>query len=318
MRKNRRDRKRREKLEQHKEKNKELEAKLTSEKARCEELSSNLDALKRLSDNQKKRLKVKSTTEASPLLHEIDPQLLLKSKSDSYLGKGSFGTVELHHFHGYCVAVKQFDVKSSSKQDVVKEASIMAKLCHNNLPYLFGVCTKVEPYCIVSRFCEIGGKSFTILNALGDHECSTLPWFNLMQQASSALHYLHKAGYLHNDIKCDNILLTSNGSSSTNVNAVLNDFGKCTPVTGGKMYRLSSQDKQKYYKYHSHIAPEVIEGVAAQSTKSDIYSLGLAFYFVAKTFKNEALRAMSKLCTRSEPTLRCELAFLDCKLKEKL
>ena len=135
-----------------------------------------------------------------------------------------------------------------------------------------------------------------------------------MRQASSALYYLHNAGYLHNDIKCDNILLTSNDSSSTNVNAVLNDFSKCTPVTEGKMYRLSSQDKQKYHKYHSHIAPEVIEGVASQSTKSDIYSLGLAFYFVAKTFKDEELRAISKLCTRSEPTLRCELASW----KEKL
>jgi hypothetical protein len=110
-------------------------------------------------------------------LHQIDPVLLSQFKSDSFLGKGTFGTVELHKFHGYCVPGKKFKSNYSSKQAVLREATIMSRLSHQNLPYLFGICTESTPYCIVSRFCGIEGESVTVHDALTKESSATLPWF---------------------------------------------------------------------------------------------------------------------------------------------
>ena len=54
----------------------------------------------------------------------------------------------------------------------------------------------------------------------------------------------------------------------------------------------------------------MIEGNAPQSVESDIFSLGLVFYNVSKVFENTELRQMAKLCTRSNPALRCKLSEL--------
>jgi serine/threonine protein kinase len=84
-----------------------------------------------------------------------------------------------------------------------------------------------------------------------------------MQESASALDYMHKSGYLHNDIKSDNLLLTKDPapklSENESVHVVLNDFGKSTNITEGKLYNLSPAE-EKYYKIHNYIAPEVIEG----------------------------------------------------------
>lgn len=118
-------------------------------------------------------------------------------------------------------------------------------------------------------------------------------------------------------MKSDNLLLTRDSiptpsqSEKQSVHVVLNDLGKSRRITQGKLYKLSSAEKEKYYKLHSYIAPEVIEGVAPQSVQSDIFSLGIVFYDVAKVFKiNKLNRQIAKKCTRSNPTMRCNLVEL--------
>ena len=250
--------------------------------------------------------KANSNSDSKLELHEINPALLSQFKSDSFLGKGTFGTVEIRKFHWYCVAVKKFKTDQSSKQDVLREATIMSRLSHQHLPYLFGICSTSTPYCLVSRFCGIEGEAVTVLDALRKESSAKLPWFSLM----------HRSGYLHNDVKSDNLLLTQDPSPTQsqsvnqNVHVVLNDFGKSRCITQGKLYKLSPAEKEKYYKLHSHIAPEVIEGDAPQSVQSDIFSLGIVFCDVAGVFKIDSLRQFAKRCTRSNPAMRYNLVEL--------
>ena len=176
--------------------------------------------------------------------------------------------------------------------------------------------------CTLSNICIKACLSFEhqfyqIYDALGKSECSNFPWLQLMFESADALEYLHSLVFLHNDIKTDNMLLTGDSSplGNENVHVVLCDFGKATEVSNGRHYKLTSLQKQEYYKKHSHIAPEVIEGHHAQSIMSDIFSFGLVFYHVAKMFENQRLRELAKLCTRCDPCLRCCLTDLKCKIK---
>ena len=64
---------------------------------------------------------------------------------------------------------------------------------------------------------------------------------------------------------------------------VLIDFGKAFYVTEAKMYTSTPREKEKYRKYHEHIAPELVRGTHKQLTASDIYSFGRLVSFVNNT-----------------------------------
>jgi serine/threonine protein kinase len=100
-----------------------------------------------------------------------------------------------------------------------------------------------------------------------------------------AMLYLHtQIEIIHNDIKCNNILLADSpsiASSSSSQNGltlqhhvVLIDFGKATDRTRGRHYNLSEIEMVTYLTRYPHIAPEVTHGEKPLSTSSDIYSLG--------------------------------------------
>lgn len=90
-------------------------------------------------------------TNAKPQLRisHIDPEMIEDISVSGvpqqvYLGRGSFGIVRLQSYRGIDVAVKEL-LPRAMVADLMHEAQILASLCHPNLPYLFGVCTKSRP-----------------------------------------------------------------------------------------------------------------------------------------------------------------------------
>lgn len=75
--------------------------------------------------------------------------------------------------------------------------------------------------------------------------------------------YVHRKGYLHNDIKSSNVLQICNESQ---YQPVLIDFGKSRPIKeeGQKRVRADS----------SSYLPEVVKGIRAETVASDVFSLG--------------------------------------------
>ena len=54
----------------------------------------------------------------------------------------------------------------------------------------------------------------------------------------------------------------------------------------------------------------MIEADAPQSVQSDIFSLGIVFFDVARVYKIDSLRQFAKRCRRSNPAMRYNLVEL--------
>lgn len=219
------------------------------------------------------------------------------------LGTGTFGSCRKMYYRGLPVAVKEFHPGLSSCSDVQKEAQLMSELSHPGIPFLFGVCSKEEPHLLISSFYEISGKSYTLHNALLKNSLKlTLPtWAKLLNDLAKSVHYLNNKGYVHRDIKADNILISFHNND---YHAILIDFGKCIKLSCVSIKKLSLENQELYKKNHKQIAPEIVNGTHPPSGASDIYSLGRIFKHVAVKFSSEHLMALAEKCTNEEPKER--------------
>ena len=255
-------------------------------------------------------------------LHEIDPAFLMNpvkngQPTEVYLGQGSFSIVKLKIYRGVHVAVKQYRA-CTQKADVVNEATVLARLCHPNLPYFFGMCTQSSPYRLVMQFHGIDLQTVTLSKEMFEKKVIVGPasWFIACSQIIEAICYLHEGVHiLHNDIKPDNVLVSvDQNSPNSGYQIILSDFGKSTTIAQGRLYHLSESDKEQYLMRYPHIAPEVVRGESKQTTASDIFAVGVlfkklnnhdCFFSLSSSLKNDFALLSSK-CTacnyRSRPS----------------
>lgn len=148
--------------------------------------------------------KKESSTLKVPHLLEIDHTILHDPIGDSLESEvqGSFTVVKMKLFRGIKVADKELQPRTVLS-DVRKEAYTLAKLCHPHLPYLFGVCTKSQPYKIVMQFHSIQDStmSLTLSSAFIKKISDSHAWLGISIQIMEVLSYIHdEVQILHNDI----------------------------------------------------------------------------------------------------------------------
>ena len=170
---------------------------------------------------------------------------------------------------------------------------------------MFGVCTLRKPYAIVMEFYGVDGKCVTIQkaaqhNLLGQQET----WAGTLQQCCEAVNHLHSQGYVHGDLKGDNILFHH---TDNHYHPVIIDFGKMAKMECMTKYKLSSSAQHKYRRYYPHIAPEVVRGTHPKSPKSDIYSLGMVFSLICHHSVFEQLKQVAAKCIHEFPEERPDL-----------
>ena len=95
------------------------------------------------------------------------------------------------------------------------EANILARFAHPNLPYLFGVCIGDSPSIVLS-YHGMGNHSVTIDCALFTKSQAIkgiivgINWLTVLKEIINGLDHLHTRYHvIHNDLKNDNIVLTS-------------------------------------------------------------------------------------------------------------
>ena len=140
---------------------------------------------------------------------EIDPSLV-KKILDEPIGSGTFGNVFIAEYRGMKVAVKEMKGKDGSqketersRQEVLHEANVLITLGdHPNLPFLFGMCTKHQPFSIVLQFHGTGNKSLTLHKVLRNKMMNMERTATVFKELAGTLHYIHSKGLLHNDLKC--------------------------------------------------------------------------------------------------------------------
>ena len=96
---------------------------------------------------------------------------------------------------------------------------------------------------------------------------------SLLLNIGNGLNYIHNRGFLHNDLKLDNVAIGTSIVSSR-LKAFIIDFGKVCLTENGKMYKLSEEEKEHYKHEHPQVALDLRDGLVSQSNSTDIYSFG--------------------------------------------
>lgn len=159
-----------------------------------------------------------------------------------------------------------------------------------------------RPYVLVTEFYGIDGKCVTLDNAVKGRLPLSIPdWAKVLGKTSEALSFVHSKGFIHGDIKSNNIVIRSESSSYV---PVIIDFGKMKKISEAKKYNLTSKEKERYSKKYKHIAPEVVKGSHPKSPASDIYSLGQVISLVCFYHRSSQLQNIAKQCIHGTPEKR--------------
>jgi serine/threonine-protein kinase len=89
---------------------------------------------------------------------------------------------------------------------------------------------------------------------------------DILQACAEGLNYAHESGYIHGDLRPDNVIITPDGRVK------VTDFGLGASVAASKQIQLAALPQAVYY-----LAPELAEG-RSPDVGSDIYSLGCLLY----------------------------------------
>ena len=209
----------------------------------------------------------------------------LQMTSIMILGEGSFGKCTVATYKGhYAVCVKKLKKSATDDVHLLKEARILSILSsHRCIPHCFGVC--LSELMLVTSLHTVEGKSLALDEAI--ESCAMVlekqNGVKFLYQVATALSYIHDNGYLHNDVKGNNIVLDD--MQSGDIQAYLIDFGKACHQTKGKQYYLSADERMEYKVKHPHIAPDLRDGLIMQCVQTDVFGIGRVIGKMCKTRK---------------------------------
>lgn len=190
------------------------------------------------------------------------------------------------------VAVKVFIPErfSSPRQmkRFIKEAKISSRLTHPNIVTVYGLGKVGDLYYIVMEY--LGESLKEKIRREGRfHPEDAL---NILLRLGSALFYAHLQGFIHRDVKPDNVMFRKDGSP------VLVDFGIARAIeTNTKL-----TDTGGFLGTPSYMSPEQCLGRKLDG-RSDLYSLGIVFYemLTGKTpYKNPDMRTVVMMHLQGE------------------
>jgi serine/threonine protein kinase len=188
------------------------------------------------------------------------------------LGKGAFGRVNLamHKVTEHLVAVKSMNKQflaqdnlenneeflNEEKKKLLQELLILQKVAtrHRNIVRLYDSFETARHLVFVMELCA-GGDILTYVRKRGCLSEDVAR--ELFSQAASAVHYCHRKGIVHRDIKLDNMLLDvgKSGKKSGTVTLKLCDFGVSKLLTDPENDVMTEQCGTPAY-----IAPEILLG----------------------------------------------------------
>src|ERR1022692_3755926 len=197
------------------------------------------------------------------------PQQIGRYRVEKTLGQGGFGLVYLAHDGQLqrLVAIKvphRHRVSTAADAEAyLTEARTVANLDHPNIVPVFDVgSTEDCPCFIVSKF--IAGS--TLAQRIKDARPTYDETAELVATIAEALHYAHRKGLVHRDIKPGNILIDTTGEP------FVVDFGLA-------LKEENVGHGPKYAGTPAYMSPEQARGEGHRvDGRSDIFSLGVVFY----------------------------------------
>jgi serine/threonine protein kinase/Cdc6-like AAA superfamily ATPase len=192
------------------------------------------------------------------------------------IGRGGMGTVHeaIDTRNGRKVAVKVMldDTDSDMPRRFKREAIIMSELSHPNVVRLYDWGEEDGQLFIAMEFLE-GLTLEELINKQGRLGINLV--MAIAKPVAQAAHYIHEKGFVRNDIKPTNIMLTIEGR------VCLLDFGVTRPATPNtELKKVFDTERRVIIGTFQFMAPEQIEmsGDQAIDRRADIYSLGVVIY----------------------------------------
>lgn len=184
--------------------------------------------------------------------------------------QGAFGKLYRGTYNGEDVAIKILERPENDpekaqlmEQQFQQELMMLATLKHPNIVRFIGACRKSVVWCIVTEYAKGG----SLRQFLTKRQNRAVPLKLAVKQAldvARGMAYVHGLGYIHRDLKSDNLLIAADRSIK------IADFGVArievktegmTPETG--TYRW--------------MAPEMIQH-RPYTQKVDVYSFGIVLW----------------------------------------
>jgi eukaryotic-like serine/threonine-protein kinase len=192
------------------------------------------------------------------------------------IGQGGMGKVyKVKHTHlsrtfALKIISNQVAETDEARELFYREARFASAMSHPNITSVvdFGEDEKVGMFMVMEL---VDGEALNRI-LFREKQLSARKACDIVLQVAEALHYIHKQGVVHCDIKTENILISEEeheGKRSKTV-AKLLDFGLARSLTASRA--STSLSGTPHY-----VAPERIRGEPA-SPASDVYGVGILLY----------------------------------------
>jgi len=204
----------------------------------------------------------------SPHANDIN-QILPGYVLGKQLGTGSYGQVRLalHSESGQEVAIKLMDksvLKPEQIERVFEEFHTMKMLAHPNIVQALDLIEHSNYLCLVMQYCK-GGDLLELIKhrrRLREERAKSL-FFQLI----IAIEHAHNSGYIHRDLKAENLFLLDTAAH----HLIVGDWGFAGKWENGKL--LSASFGSLHYA-----APEICGGKEYTGPEVDIWSCGVILY----------------------------------------
>lgn len=193
------------------------------------------------------------------------------------LGRGGMGCVMLarNEATGGAVAIKtllpEFAVSDKAMRRFMREMDVAAALKHPSIVEFIDRGVHNGVVYLVTEFID-GADAAKLADARG----GSLPpdeTMAIITQSLEALSYAHSQGYIHRDIKDQNILVQG---TFPKLSAKLTDFGLAKSFTQSGMSGVTMAGEMAGTL--AYMSPEQLKNFRDVKPQSDIYSLGMTAY----------------------------------------
>ncbi|MBN3279784.1 NUAK1 kinase, partial [Polyodon spathula] len=237
------------------------------------------------SDNQSRPAMVKKHQHKHNLKHRYE---LLET-----LGKGTYGKVKkaVERATGKTVAIKSIRkdriTDELDRVHIQREIEIMSSLRHPNIIRINEVFESKDKILIVMENASRG----ELYDYVNDRHWIPEPEARrFFRQLTSAVHYCHKNGVVHRDLKLENILLDQD------YNVKLADFGLSN-------HFKKEQVLQTYCGSPLYASPEIVNGLPYRGPEVDCWALGVLLYalvYGSMPFDNADYKTLTEQISRGE------------------